>query len=143
MKNMESDIIIDAPAQKVWNILMDFESHPEWNPFIRSISGEPKEGENITVRLKPPDGKEMTFRPVILKNEREKEFRWKGKLFIKGLFDGEHYFKLEKIDNSTTKFIHGENFSGILVGLLSGALKNTLAGFQDMNEALKARCEAA
>ena len=143
MKNMESDIIIDAPAEKVWNILMDFESHPEWNPFIRSISGEPKEGENITVRLKPPDGKEMTFRPVILKNEREKEFRWKGKLFIKGLFDGEHYFKLEKIDNSTTKFIHGENFSGILVGLLSGALKNTLAGFQDMNEALKARCEAA
>jgi hypothetical protein len=32
----------------------------------------------------------MTIRPVIMKFDPGKELRWKGKLGIGGLFDGEH-----------------------------------------------------
>jgi hypothetical protein len=40
----------------------------------------------------------MTFKPTILTLESNKEFRWKGKLGITGIFDGEHYFILEYLN---------------------------------------------
>ena len=95
---------------------MNFDSYPKWNPFITSISGEPKLGNRLTVSIKPPGGKGMTFKPYILTLESNKEFRWKGNLGINGIFDG--YFILEFLENDKTKFIHGEKFSGLLVPLL-------------------------
>ena len=91
--------------------------------------------------MQPPESKSMTFKPVISKFEKNKEFRWKGKLFFKGLFDGEHYFKLSDNKNGSTTFTHGENFGGILVGLLEKTLKNTKVGFELMNDALKKESE--
>ena len=35
-----------------------------------------------------------------------------------GIVDGTHYLLLEKIDEGTTRLIHGERFSGILIFLL-------------------------
>ncbi|TFK44461.1 hypothetical protein BDQ12DRAFT_594353 [Crucibulum laeve] len=32
----QSSAIIDAPLQTVWDVLLDFPSYPEWNPFSRS-----------------------------------------------------------------------------------------------------------
>ena len=110
-------------------------------PFIKSISGIQEEGEKIIVSLQPPKGKGMTFKPTILKFEENKEFRWKGKLGVKGIFDGEHYFKLFEIGNNQTKFIHGEEFSGVLIPLMGKVLKNTKVGFELMNESLKNECE--
>ncbi len=141
MKTIETEIRIDTDISYVWNVLMDFDNYPKWNPFIRSIHGEQKTGNRLMVDIKPPGGKEMSFKPEILILNPNREFRWKGKLFIHGLFDGEHFFMLESVGNDQTRFIHGESFSGILVPLLGGMLKKTRNGFQLMNEALKKECE--
>src|SRR5919206_3637792 len=53
MKELHSQIEIDAPAERVWHLLTDFASYPQWNPFIRSISGEPRVGERLEVRIEP------------------------------------------------------------------------------------------
>lgn len=141
MRTIQTEIIIDADISKVWNVLMDFENHPKWNPFIKSISGEKKVGNTLTVSIKPPDGNGMTFKPRILILEQNREFRWKGKLLIKGIFDGEHFFQMESQGDRQTKFIHGENFSGILVSVIGKMLDKTKDGFQLMNEAIKKECE--
>jgi hypothetical protein len=120
---------------------MNFNGYPKWNPFITSISGEPKLGARLTVSINPPDGKGMTFKPTILNLELNKEFRWKGKLGITGIFDGEHYFILESLDKDITKLIHGGKFSGLLVPLLGKMLDKTQKGFQLMNESIKNECE--
>jgi hypothetical protein len=83
----------------------------------------------------------MTFKPTILNLELNKEFRWKGKLGITGIFDGEHYFILEYLNKDKTKFIHGEKFSGLLVPLVGKMLDKTQKGFQLMNESIKNECE--
>ena len=84
----------------------------------------------------------MNFKPTVLKADTNQEFRWKGHLFVKGLFDGEHFFKLEETAEGHTRFIHGENFSGILSGMvLKKVGKATRAGFAAMNEALKNQVE--
>jgi hypothetical protein len=65
-----------------------------------------------------------------------------GKLGIKGVLDGEHYFQLKVIDSQKTELIHGENFSGILSGLLLKMIgEKTKNGFEAMNEALKIEVE--
>ena len=141
MKNIQTEILILADTAKVWDVLMNFDSYPKWNPFITSISGERKLGNRLTVSINPPGGKGMTFKPNILTLEANKEFRWKGKLGINGIFDGEHYFILESVDKDITKFIHGEKFSGLLVPLVCKMLDKTQKGFQLMNESIKNKCE--
>ncbi|KAH9485221.1 hypothetical protein JR316_0002128 [Psilocybe cubensis] len=32
----QASIIIDAPIETAWEVLLDFPSYPEWNPFVRS-----------------------------------------------------------------------------------------------------------
>jgi hypothetical protein len=141
MKNIQTEILINTDITKVWDVLMNFDNYPKWNPFITSISGERKLGNRLTVSINPPGGKGMTFKPNILTLEANKEFRWKGKLGINGIFDGEHYFILESVDKDITKFIHGEKFSGLLVPLVGKMLDKTQKGFQLMNESIKKECE--
>ena len=140
-KNIQTEEIIEAPVNKVWQVLTDFENHPGWNPFITHISGEKREGGKLKVSINPPEGKGMTFRPVVLKYDPEKEFRWKGSLGINGLFDGEHYFLLEEVSPESTRFVHGEKFSGLLVGMMGDMFNKTQSGFSLMNVALKKECE--
>lgn len=142
MKTIETSITIDQSPDKVWKTLMNFENYPGWNPFIKSISGEQKAGSILTVSIQPPGASAMTFKPKVLINNTNNEFRWKGKLLLPGIFDGEHYFILTKTADNCTEFIQGEKFSGILVGILGGMLDKTKHGFELMNKALKEKCEA-
>lgn len=141
-KEIKSEITINATPQTVWKYLTDFGSYPDWNPFILSFEGKFANHENVKVRIKPYGSKPMDFKPVILKIDKNKEIRWKGVLWVKGLFDGEHYMKLTD-KNSSTLFIQGESFSGILVPFLKKLIDpKTLKGFQLMNEKLKKRVES-
>lgn len=141
-KELLTEIEINASPAKVWRVLTDFAQFPDWNPFVRKISGKPLAGEKLEIFIQPAGGRGMTFKPTVLKAEKEKELRWLGRLFVAGLFDGEHFFIIEPINESKVKFIHGENFSGLLVGLFGKSLDtDTLRGFREMNEALKKRAE--
>jgi uncharacterized protein YndB with AHSA1/START domain len=69
MKELHSQIDINASAERVWELLTDFASYPQWNPFIRHISGEPTTGERLKVRLEPPESRGITLRPKVLAAE--------------------------------------------------------------------------
>jgi len=138
-KEIKTEIVINASPDKVWAILKDFDNYLNWNPFIKSIKGEVKVGNKITVRIEPPNAKGMTFKPKVLAYETNKELRWIGHLLFSGLFDGEHKFELTDNGNGTTTFRQSEKFKGIFVGLLN--LENTKKGFEAMNENLKELAE--
>jgi hypothetical protein len=141
MNEIKTEILIHASPEKVWEVLMDFPRYPEWNPLIKSIAGETKPGSRLKIFIHPPESFGMTIQPKVLKLEPQKEFRWKGQLFFKGLFDGEHYFHIEELGKGSVRFIHGEKFSGILIPLFGNMLRKTEVGFRQMNEELKKRCE--
>ena len=96
MKSLKSEITINAGPDAVWSVLTDFDSYPKWNPFIVSITGAKNVGGQLVVTIRPPGSRAMTFKPVVLSFQPEKEFRWRGKLLIKGLFDGEHHFQTQR-----------------------------------------------
>jgi hypothetical protein len=142
MRSIETQIEIAAPAERAWSVLMDFASYPAWNPFITEIAGTPELGQRLRVRVAPPGRKPMTFRPIVVAATRRREFGWRGRMLLPGLFDGEHRFRLE--DKGRVCLLHhSERFSGLLLPLMGEALfAATRQGFAAMNAALKSRAEA-
>lgn len=136
-KQINTSITINASKEKIWKTLTDFKKYPEWNSFIKSVTGEVKVGNQIQIKLQG-----MTFKPIVLTFKENTELKWFGHLWFKGLFDGEHKFKLTDNGNGTTNFEQSENFSGILVKLFAKSLdKDTKNGFEQMNKELKLRAE--
>jgi hypothetical protein len=138
--SVETDVWIDSPPQTVWKILTATHDYPRWNPEISRLDGALVVGNVIEFSEGAgPDA--MVFHPTVLTVNAGRELKWKGFLWIPGLFDGEHRFQLEAAGNRT-HFIQSERFSGILVGKLSeDALSDTVALMKQMNSALKARAE--
>lgn len=143
MFQLDTDIVINAPADQVWRVVMDFAAYGEWNPFVRAIEGAPAEGERLKVTLEQKDSKPMVVKPRVVEAS-ESRFGWLGRLLVPRLFDGEHWFSVEAIGDNKTRFRQWENFRGLLLPFLRGMLENkTKPAFEAMNEALKARVEAS
>jgi hypothetical protein len=143
MREIRTETLIDAPAERVWLVLTDFAVYPEWNPFIRRARGEAKVGSRLEVEIHPPDSRPMTFRPRVLVADPGRELRWLGNLWVQGLFDGEHAFTIETLDEARVRFVQDERFGGLLVPLLWKTMERaTRRGFEEMNRALKQRAES-
>jgi hypothetical protein len=140
---LRTDIEIAAPIEAVWETLIDLAAYPGWNPFIVSAEGRAEVGERLANRLQPPGGKAMTFKPTVTVVEPTVAFGWLGRLGLPGIFDGRHRFDLAPNENGGTRLTQSEQFSGILVRFMRRSLDTqTIAGFEAMNAALKARVEA-
>lgn len=140
MKELRTEIEINATPQRVWNILTDTSKFHEWNPFIHRLTGKLSQWEKLEVLLGESPTKSMTFRPTVLEATPPRTFRWLGTLLFKGLFDGEHIFEIEPLGPNRVRFIQREQFNGILVPLYN--FDSTRRGFEKMNQALKKRAES-
>ena len=138
MKEIVTEIQINASPDKVWQVLTANEQWYAWNPFIIKSVGNFVVGEKVTNTIHMTGQKPMTFKPTVLQADKEKELRWLGRLFVPGLFDGEHYFKLAP-QGTGTHLVHGEIFKGLLIGMLN--LDDARKSFVALNEALKKRVE--
>lgn len=76
MIEVRTEIKIEAPPDKVWNILTDLERYSEWNPFVRGIHGDLREGAKLEIHLGPPGQRGMKFKPAVTKVEPQKAFHW-------------------------------------------------------------------
>ena len=139
---LRAEIEIEATPQRVWEVLADFAAYPDWNPFIRSVEGDPAPGSRLEVRIEPPGGRGMTFKPTVVEAAPGRELRWLGRVLAPRIFDGEHGFRIEPLDDSRVRFVQEERFRGALVPLFGKTLERTQHGFTAMNEALKRRAEA-
>jgi hypothetical protein len=141
-KQLRAEINIDAGPDRVWQVLTDFDRYSEWNPFMTEAHGTAAARQRLTIRMQPTVGRAMTFRPTVLEAVPGRRLRWLGRLFVPGLFDGEHNFTIEPLDEDRVRLIQQEDFRGLLVPVLSRWLdRGTLPAFEQMNRALKRRAE--
>ena len=142
-RSIDTEIEIDASAEKVWQVFNDFDSYPDWNPYVKSLTGDVAVGNKIAVRLDPPGGMAMTIKPKVKGYQQGRELRWLGHLGFSGVFDGHHQFKIESLEGGKTRLTQREDFSGFLVRPMMRFIQNsTQAGFEAFNQALKERAEA-
>ena len=143
-KRLRTRIDIDATPERVWRVLTDFDAYAQWNPFMTRAAGTPAQGERLTIQMQPEGGRAMTFRPTVLEAVPQRRLRWLGHLLVPGIFDGEHSFTIEPLDDGRVRLVQQEEFRGVLVPLLAKSLdRRTLPAFERMNQALKQRAEQA
>ena len=143
MRELTTEITIAAPPERVWAVLTEFETYPDWNPFITRVEGEAVIGSRLDADLKPEGRKATRIRPTVVEVEEGRLLAWLGHLGVKGIFDGRHRFEVTPGPDGGTRFVQSERFSGILSRPIMAMIeKATEAGFRMMNEALRDRSEA-
>lgn len=141
MKSIRVVTDIAAPVEIVWAELTAISQYATWNPFITTFRGDLVQGSRLEIRIEPPGGRAMTFRPTITDVVEGSRLEWLGRLAVPGLFDGRHSFDLKAVGGAETRLTQAEEFSGILVPLMGTMLERTRAGFEAMNDALRVRAE--
>jgi len=139
--SIRTDIWINSPPQDVWRVLTATADYPKWNPMITRLGGHLRAGSVIEfTNGSGPDA--MAFRPTILAVHSNQELRWKGHVWVPGVFDGEHSFILEG-KGGRTHFVQSEKFTGLFSGKITqGILEETAGHMRAMDQALKVRAEA-
>ena len=138
MRELEHVTDIEAPAATVWQVLTATEQYNQWNPFMPSVIGALRVGQRLTVTIRA-GRRTRKFRPVVQAFEDGAVLRWRGRLGLPGLFDGEHELRVEATGPETSRFTQRETFRGLLVPLMGRVLADTDAGFAAMYAALDAR----
>ncbi len=134
---------VGASARRVWEVLTDFATYRDWNPFLVEIHGEALPGTRLAITTRFPDGRRMRFRELILWAEPLRELGWRGRSPVPGLLEGKHVFAIAPLATDRVRFSQREMFRGLLVPILRRThLDATRHGFEEMNRALKKRAEA-
>lgn len=145
MREIRTTTDIDAPVERVWKLLSDFDCWGDWNPVIPRVRGSLEAGAPVDIQL-AMGRRRVPIKCTMLRADADRELRWRGprsKLQAR-LLSGEHYFSLEKVDAGHTRFVHGERFRGLLAPLVWSRLEPMLhKRYAQVNEALKARSESA
>jgi hypothetical protein len=141
MKELRTEIEIQASPDKVWQVLTNLDRYTEWNPFIHHAIGKAKVGEKVDITFRS-GSKDMTLHCTVVKVEPNRELCWKYHVILPGLWSGEHSFTIEPMGANRVRFIDKEMFSGLLIPLQAKDIDtNSRRDFEAMDKALKARAE--
>ena len=79
-KTFRAEITIAAPPEKVWAVLMDTQSYPDWNPTFVAVSPPYALGAKISSRVVKPDGAFIDMTPTVTALVTDRELRQSGGL---------------------------------------------------------------
>ena len=128
--------MIAAPAQLVWETLVDTDRWPEWDPNVERVDGQAILGGEIRMHTS------LSSRTVPVRVAEfvpPRRMVWRGGLPF-GLMTGTRTFSLDEADGVTTFELH-EVFTGPLVGILSRFMPDLQPSFDAHVEGLRARIE--
>jgi len=134
---------VAASAATVWRVLTELARYGEWNPFIRRATGSLEVGGTVHVRVRPPLGIPLAFSANILSRDDNRELHWRGSFGGSWIASGEHWFRIEPLDEHRVRFVQVERFDGVLPRAARRLLeRQARRGFEAMNRELAARAEA-
>ena len=136
---LHTEIDIDAPAQKVWEVLTDFDNMASWSSTFRNFEGDFREGGDITVSVKSL-GRINQVKHKIFVKEGE-HFGWNDtKMMGAGDY---HVYKVEDLGDGKTRFIHSDKQEGGMAWVVGPLLFNLIVKpmYMTFNRELKAQAE--
>ncbi len=142
VKTVETSIVIDASMERVWQVLIEGDAYPNWNPLIRKVSDDIYEGNKLKVTLDPQFGGEGEVEIKVGQLWFSKSMVWIGRPLMTDLLSGRHYFKTKVMADGKIEFTNMESYSGLLLYLSWPFIEpKARQGFAAMNVALKAEAE--
>jgi hypothetical protein len=138
-ETISAAIHISAPPERVWAILADLASYPQWHPVFRQASGQLAPGNKITLTsTQPATGHTMTVRVKVLTAEPGAELRWVSSVL--GLMTSERTFILNPADGGT-RLTQAGTYRGLFTRFPPKTIARIHDGFEAINQAIKQRAE--
>ena len=151
-RNPVAHVLIDAPLELVWSVMLDTARYGEWNPFIEKAEcpSPPTVGDPIVLHVRWSNGRTTRSpeRIAVLEPPSDGDggarhaalaYRYEGIGSKLRLVHGTRWQRLTQAPGGPTTYDTIEEFSGPLVGLAGpGRVEE---GFRRHAEALKRRAE--
>jgi hypothetical protein len=137
MRTIHTELRVIASPENVWKALVVSPAIPA---EIRNAIRDRRTGVNMRVPMSA-GGRGATLTVKLLAVVPFREIRWKGYLWVPGLFDGEHSFEIQEDSGGKTLLVQSEKFTGVLLPLLSGTISDTKQEFETMNAGIRDQAE--
>jgi hypothetical protein len=136
---------IDAPPERVWAAVVDFPGYAAWNSQLAYLGGTVELGGQLHLRLAAEGADPYEFKPTVSHLEENRRFAWIARTGLPRVFDGEHFFELERLPSGGTRLTNREEYRGVLSMIFQRLpmMKSAPRGFEKMNNELKRYIEAA
>ena len=132
---------IDAPIERAWEILTDFERYGEWNPFTPSVATDFEIGSPVELyvrmgpwRLRQVERIEAVEPPHLI--------AWSTTMGHRFLISALREQRLEAVAKDRCRYRTSDEFAGLLIPLVMLLFRGFVRrGFNDVARGLKARAE--
>jgi len=140
---VHTEVLIDAPPEKVWAVLTDFERLSEWSNNLVGLEGDFREGGQITVTFKSgPFDQKIEHEVKFFEDGRS--FGWSDPLMM-GISD-HHIYQVNATDDGKTLFVQTDHVKGPHghVGYHIGhqLAQGMMQSYVEFNRRLKARVDS-
>ena len=130
---------IEASPERIWSLLTDPSTYPQWNPAVVSIAGPIEVGG--TVRLVSVVNPKRTFTLTVTEMDAPHRMVWADGMPL-GLFRGVRTYTLAPSGSGHTEFAMEEVFSGPLAPLITKAIPDMTESFAQFADGLKRGSES-
>ena len=137
MAEQRTELLITAPAERIWELLCDLKLYQHWNPLFPRAAGTIEQGKELELTVHLPNMTDFTIRPVLTDVEAPKLLAWRHSFLTSLIFTWEYRIELEPAEEERLKIVQRSVFKGLLAPLFSFALSAPLREAQDhLNRAL-------
>lgn len=139
---IQSSVDVKAAPERVWRILTDFSSHPEWNPVLVMDGGQPLVGERVNVTLRTGEGRERRMEPRIETLQPNQAMVWRQNSMLPWLRSETYRITLEPRGGEGTRVNQEYEVTGLLSSMGDDKREPLRRALDRMNEALQQRAES-
>jgi uncharacterized protein YndB with AHSA1/START domain len=142
MLQLSEQVVIDAPPEKVFDVIADFGRYAQWNPWVCEAAGEAREGEIVRVKARL-GSTTARVRHRVLTSRRAAEFRWCDLGWFTALAYGERARFIEPAPGGGARYRVELRITGVAARLVQALYGRALAsGLKAETDALKQRAES-
>ena len=138
MKTFQAATSIEAPAERVWALLVDVARWPAWNTTVDKVDGHVVLGAAVTVHAKLSPGR--AFPVKVAELDAPRRMVWRGGMPL-GLFVGTRTFTIAPQSGGRVAFEMREEFKGLLAPLITKSIPDLQPAFEEFARCLKTAAE--
>ncbi len=135
-KSVHHEIIVNATPEEIWSVLMNTDSYNQWNPVMKLLEGEVREGNKVKYQFTQDAKNVSNISSNVKKIIPNKLLNQEGGISFIITFN--HRYILEPTVNGTKLIIH-EDYTGIYVNFWNP--KAVGVAYGRLSEAIKLRVE--
>ena len=136
------EIVINAPAEVVWGVILDFANYGLWNTFCPGMKGEAVVGSPLEMQVDLGNGPQLQVE-YITKMEPFHTIVWSMENKPGDPIHADRAQYIKRINDKSCRYLSVDEFSGEFAGVMIEQMgKQVEKGFNDCATGLKVRAEA-